>query len=70
MSFSGLFLRWIIKNVIKNVAYILALSPADKLKARRRNLVSAKVGFYSFIFMFIYEPIIILLYTLPLEVGK
>ena len=49
---------------------VLALSPADKLKARRRNLVSAKVGFYSLIFMLVYEPIGIFLYTLPLEVGK
>ena len=50
--------------------YFKALSPTDKLKARRRNLVSAKVGFYSFIFMFLYEPLLILLYYLPLEVGK
>ena len=50
--------------------HISALSPADKLKARRRNLVSAKVGFYSFIFLLVYEPIIVLLHNLPLEVGK
>lgn len=49
---------------------VLALSAADKLKARRRNLISAKVGFYSFIFMIIYHPILVLLYILPVEVGR
>ena len=49
---------------------ILALSVADQLKTRRRNLVSAKVGLYSFIFMVIFEPFVILLHYIPIEVGK
>ena len=49
---------------------ILALSVADQLKTRRRNLVSAKVGIYSFIFMVTFEPFVILLHYIPIEVGE
>ena len=52
------------------IFYFQALSAADQLKARRRNVVPAKVGFYSFIFMSLFEPFAVMLHFIPIEVGK
>ena len=60
------------KFIVNFLKYVIisALSPTDKRKARRRNLVSAKVGFTHLFFSSFMSLIVILLHFLPLEVGK
>ena len=47
-----------------------ALSKMNQKKARRRNIVPARIGYFALFFMFVYGSILIVLYMIPIEVGK
>ena len=47
-----------------------ALSSTDQIKIRRRNIVPARVGTYSLLFMFISLPTHTILYSLSIDLGQ
>ena len=55
--------------VIKTTLFS-ALSPINQKKARRRNIVPARIGYFALLFMCGYGYILIGLYMIPIEVGK
>ena len=46
------------------------LSPINQKKARRRNIVPARIGYFALFYMCVYGSILIILYMIPIEVGK
>ena len=42
----------------------------NQKKARRRNIVPARIGYFALFFMLVYGSILIVLYMIPIEVGK
>ena len=46
------------------------LSPINQKKARRRNIVPARIGCFALFYMCVYGTILIILYMIPIEVGK
>ena len=46
------------------------LSPINQKKARRRNIVPARIGYFALFYMCVYGSILVILYMIPIEVGK
>ena len=47
-----------------------ALSAIDQKKARRRNIVPARIGYFALLFMCCYGPIYCGLYMIQIQLGK